>query len=180
MSKRFGLILVALLVMPMLLTACASESRDVAEDFVEAMLEGDVEKAQDLACESYQDTAAALAGDFGTLDINNIDLKYDIGKGGNEEEIIVTGSYDIGEGDDADEIELAGSVRSEENEDEMIDTRLVLDMAQDGDDWCVEQVNQGEEPFGAAGAAEAPAEPEATEESEEAEVTPEATEEASS
>lgn len=181
MSKRFSLILVVLLVAPMLLTACSSESPDVAEDFVEAMLKGDADKAQDLACESYSDTAAALAGGFGALDINNIDLKYDIGKGGNEEEIIVTGSYDIGEGDDADEVELAGSVRTSDEDDTMIDTRLVLDMVQDGDDWCVEQVKQGEESLGGAAteevepAATEEAAPEATEEA-----APEATEEASS
>jgi hypothetical protein len=149
MSKRFGLILVALLIVPMLLTACGSESRDVAQDFVKAMLNGDADKAQDLACESYQATAAALAEDFGTLDINNLDLKYDVGKGGNQEEIIVTGSFDIGRGDDADEVELANSVRLDDNDDEMVDTRLVLDMKEDGD-WCVNQVNQGGKALGAA------------------------------
>ena len=170
MMKRFGLVVVALLIMPMVLTACASDSRDAAKDYMEAVLKGNVDEAQKLACESYQDQTAALAQVYGPLGITDIDLKYDIGKGNNQEEVIVTGAYTIGEGDDADEVELASSVR-EAGEEEARDTRIVLDLKKDGDDWCVESADLKDNM--AVPAAEE-AEPVATEEAAPAEATEEA------
>ncbi|HML21526.1 MAG TPA: hypothetical protein PKD09_07765 [Aggregatilinea sp.] len=135
MSKRFGLVLVALLIVPMLLTACSTESRDVAEDYMNALLKGDSAAAQKYACDSFQDQTASLAEMYSVQNIHNKDLKFDIGKGNNQEEIIVTGSYLVGPENDADEVELAQKVHNEEtNED--LDTRIVLWMA-DEDGWCV-------------------------------------------
>jgi hypothetical protein len=177
MSKRLGLALVALLIVPMLLAACGSESRDVAEDFVDAVLTGDVETAQSLACDSFKDRAAALAQEYGTLNVHDRDLKYDIGKGNNQNEIIVTGSYKIGPEDKADEIELAHVVRGADGE--SVDTRIVLWLTEDGDEWCINDDTQ----FGGADSAvpmdeaesqgalepelEGEPEPEATEDAEE-------------
>jgi hypothetical protein len=143
MSKRFGFILVVLLVLSAALTACSTESKDAAQDYVEAVLKGKADKAEEYACDSYQDQTAVLAAFYGAIDIQKIDLKYDIGKGGNEEEVIVSGAYEVGKGDDAKEFELAASIRADpddEDNDEMIDTRWVLEMEKSGDDWCVVKV----------------------------------------
>ncbi|WP_119067434.1 hypothetical protein [Aggregatilinea lenta] len=136
MSKRFGLILAALLIVPMLLSACGSESRDTAEDYVDALLKGDAATAQKYACDSFQDQTAALAEQYGAQNVHEKDLKFDIGKGNNQEEIIVTGSYLIGPENDADEVEMASAVRTVGSDDSR-DTRIVLWMQEDGDDWCV-------------------------------------------
>ncbi|MBN1680830.1 MAG: hypothetical protein JW966_11105 [Anaerolineae bacterium] len=141
MAKRFGLVLAALLVVSSLLAACGTETRDTGKDYMKAVLDGNGEKAEGLACDDFKDTTRALAEAYAALDINDVDLKYDIGKGSNEKEVIVTGSYKIGKGNDADEIELASTVRivDEESgeETEERDTRIVLWLDKDGDDWCV-------------------------------------------
>ena len=162
MTKRSSLILVVLLlVVPTLLTACSTESRDAAEDYMEAVLKGDEAKATANACEDHQDNTIALIEFYDATyeNIVELDLKYDLGKGNNQKEVIVTGSfkyiktvdltdlgvdvaafgdewfsiddlddedYDIDE-DEYKEIELA------ENE----NTRIVLEMKEEGDDWCV-------------------------------------------
>lgn len=140
MSKRLGLALVALLLVPMLLAACGSESRDVAEEYVEAVLEGDAETAQSLACDSFKDRSAALAQQYSALNVHGRDLKYDIGKGNNQNEIIVTGSYMVGPENDADQVELAQAVRASGGE--SVDTRIVLWLSEEGDDWCVNEDTQ--------------------------------------
>ena len=86
MTKRFGLVLVALLIVPMLLSACSSDSKKVAEDFTKAVLNGDTAKAQEDACASFKDAAGAEAALYGQLDVQNLDLKYDVGKGQNNKE----------------------------------------------------------------------------------------------
>lgn len=146
MSKRLSLVLVALLIVPLVLSACSTASRDVAEDYVNSVLDGDAEAAQELACDSFVEQTQALAAEFGSQNVHGKDLKFDIGKGNNEEEIIVTGSYLVGPEDDADEVELAASVRVRSAE-ESVDTRFVLWMQEEGDDWCVSD----ESTFGYAG-----------------------------
>lgn len=129
MSKKFALILVVLLIVPLLLSACSTKSRDNARDYMNAVLKGDDQKAQKLACTSYQSQTTALLAWYKSqkVDTNNIDLKFDIGKGNNQNEIIVTGSYKYGEKDLLREWELS------ENK----DTRIVLWMKKESGNWCV-------------------------------------------
>lgn len=127
MKKSLGFGLLALLVFPLLLVACSSETSDVAEDYVEALLQGDADAAQQVACDSFQDRTGELAAYFGQYDIHDTDLKYDIGKGNREEEVIVTGSFTYGPEDAAREVELQ----------ERDDSRIVLWLEKEGDDWCV-------------------------------------------
>jgi hypothetical protein len=162
MSKKFVLILVALLVLPGLLAACGTDSADTAQDYVEALLKGDAEKAQSYACADYQDATAAFAEIYAglaaqNLAIRSLDLKYDLGKGNNAEEIIVTGSYDLVElnaegkeiADSEDEFELASSTRDKRDldgdgdDEDKINTRIVLEMKKDDGDWCVEKLEGG-------------------------------------
>jgi hypothetical protein len=160
MLKKFAIVLVALLVLPTVLTACSSDSADTAKDYVDAILKG--EDAQKYACDSYKDATAALVDANNAMvgeghAIRNIDLKYDIGKGGNEEEVIVTGSYDLVElneagkvvADSEDEYELASSTRDKRDlnkngdDQDKINTRLVLTMKKQGGDWCVQDAEGG-------------------------------------
>jgi len=129
MSKKFALLLVALLVVPALLVACSTESRDAGEDYINALLKGDEEKALELACDSYQEQTQTLLAWYAEQDVHekSIDLKFDVGKAGNEKEIIATGSYEYGDPDMPREWVLS----------EKKNTRIVLDMEKDGDDWCV-------------------------------------------
>ncbi len=162
MSKKLALILVALLVLSSVLTACSSDSVDQAKDYVEAVLKGDGETAQKVACDGYQDETKALAEGYAALAeaheaIQNLDLKYDIGKGNNQKEVIVTGSYDVVELNDqgkaiADsEVEyvLAASTIDKRDLDkdgddtDRISTRIVLDMKKSGDKWCVAKLKGG-------------------------------------
>jgi hypothetical protein len=162
MSKKFAFILVVLLIVPTWLTACSSESADTGKDYVEAALRGDAEKAQKYACEDYQDETETLAGVYAGLAeqqqaIRNIDLKYDIGKGNNQKEVIVTGAYDIvqlsKQGkeilDSAVEYTLAASTPDKRDfnqngdDTDRINTRIVLTMKKQGDDWCVEKLEGG-------------------------------------
>jgi hypothetical protein len=129
MRKRFGLILVALLIVPALLTACSSESSDAAEDYIEAVLKNDEGKALELACDSFEEQTRALMAYYASTytNIHNIDLKYDMGKGNNQEEIIVTGSFAYGAEDDDKEFEITQKLNS----------LIILDMQEVDGDWCV-------------------------------------------
>ncbi|NLX10538.1 MAG: DUF4878 domain-containing protein [Chloroflexi bacterium] len=143
MSKRFAFVLVVLLAVPMLLTACGADTPDVAEDFVNAVLEGNADAAAEAACESYQDQARELAAGFSGMNVHDIDLKYDIGKGNNVKEVIVTGAYKFGTGDVVSEVELAASVRERETG-ELADTRVVVWLEEVDDEWCVTDETQWE------------------------------------
>ncbi len=188
MTKRFGLLLVALLIGSALLSACSTESRDTAEDYVKAVLKGDTSKAQDLACsQAMKDQTAQFISDNVTgRNVHGLDLKYDMGKGGNNKEIIVTGAFKVGPKDDSHEVVVAESLRDTNDvngngdKDESLEARIVLTMKKDGGDWCVEEFETNDLPLFIADAAgtasvEAPAEvaPAATEEA-----APAATEEA--
>ena len=127
MKKSFGFVLLALLVVPLLLTGCAGDTPEVAENYVEALLQGRQDDAEQFACESFQGRTGELAAYFGQEDVRDLDLKYDIGKGGREEEVIVTGSFDYGPEDMAREVKLQERDR----------TRIILWLDEVGDDWCV-------------------------------------------
>ncbi len=162
MSKKLALILVALLVLSSVLTACSSDSVDQAKDYVEAVLKGDGETAQKVACDGYQDETKALAEGYAALAeareaIQNLDLKYDIGKGNNQKEVIVTGSYDVVElndqgkviADSAQQYVLASStidkhdMNQNGNDQERVNTRIVLTMKKSGSDWCIAKLTGG-------------------------------------
>lgn len=185
MTKRFGLLLVALLIGSALLTACSTESRDTAEDFVKAVFKGDTEKAQGYVCSQAvkDETALFISENVTGLNIHDLDLKYDIGKGGNNEEIIVTGAFKVGPEDDSNEVVVAETIRDNNDvnnngdDDEMLESRIVLTMKEDGDDWCVEEFETNDLAVyiaDASGADVVNVEPVATEEA----VEPVATEEA--
>lgn len=161
MSKRFGL-LAALLAVSLLLTACGSDSTETAKDYIEAVLKGNAEAAQKVACDSYQEDTAALAAISASLaeqsrGVRDIDLKYDLGKGNNSKEVLVTGSYSIVQLSAAGNViagstqqyELAAVVRDKHDVDgdgdyeNRINTRIVLTMEKDGDDWCVANLHGG-------------------------------------
>lgn len=146
MKKSFGLMVLALLVVP-LLAACSSESADVSESFMEALLKGDADAAQQYACESFQEGAARLAAYFARQNVRDWDLKYDIGKGNRQEEIIVTGAFQYGPEDAPRELKLQ----------ERSKTRIVLWLEQRGDDWCVTDRSEFGEVVALGGGLEAPA-----------------------
>lgn len=129
MVKRFGWVMVVLITASLMLTACGTESRDAGEDYVNALLKGDNEKALGLACESFKAGTETLLAAYAAqgIDEDSIDLKLDIGKGGNQKEIIVTGSYEYGDETRPLEYELS----------EKLDSRIVLDMEEQDGDWCV-------------------------------------------
>lgn len=159
--KKVALVLVVLLLVPVLLTACGSESQDAAKDYIKAVLEGDVEEAQKYACDEFKDQTVVLAetvpGVGENNAVRNIDLKYDLGKGNNQKEVIITGSYDIVTlnasgnvvADSAVEYEVAASVRDKRDadgdgdEDERMDTRILAEMVESDGDWCVASVERG-------------------------------------
>ncbi|MBN2304828.1 MAG: hypothetical protein JXQ72_10145 [Anaerolineae bacterium] len=164
MSKRIVLVFVVLLVLPMMLTACGTESRDNAEDYVKAVMKGEAEKAGELVCDSYTGTDDLIAlYAAAEVDPDSLSLKFDMGKGNNKEEIIVTGAVKYGP--DAKEFEIAGNARmrdlpaavvavvvlekeadADADEDTVtnVDTRLVLTMKEEGGDWCVKDVDLGD------------------------------------
>ena len=162
MSKRYGIVLAVLLLTALVLSACGSDSTETAKDYMQALLKGETETAQKYACDSFQESTAELAAMSAALaeqnrQVRNIDLKYDIGKGNNAKEVIVTGSYDIVQLNEAGKMiadsevtyELAASVRDKRDVDgdgddeEKINTRIVLTMQQDGDSWCVAGLEGG-------------------------------------
>ncbi len=141
MMKRLSLILVVVLLVPMLLSACGSDTKKVAEDYMVAVLKGDSVKAKEKACDDFKDQTDAYIAAYKAITPNihkdSIDLKFDIGKGNNQEEVIVTGAYDYGDKDNPKEYVFASSTRKYNNSDEMSETRVVLWMKKDGDNWCV-------------------------------------------
>jgi hypothetical protein len=162
MSKKLAFILVLLLVVPSVLTACGSGSVDNAKTYVEAMLKGDAAGAEKVACDGYQDDTQALVDGYAALaDMNeairNVDVTYDIGKGNNQKEVIVTGSYDIVElnaqgkviVDSEQQYVLAASTVDRHDLDQdgddtdRINTRIVLTMKKSGGDWCVAKLTGG-------------------------------------
>jgi hypothetical protein len=162
MSKKLAFILTALLVVSALLAACSRESAKMGKDYVEAALKGDAETAQKYACADYKDETKTLAEVYAglaeeQLAIRNIDLTYDIGKGHNEKEVIVTGAYNIvklnAQGkevtDSAVEYVLAASTPDKHDfnqngdDTDRINTRIVLTMQKEGGDWCVTKLEGG-------------------------------------
>lgn len=159
--KKVALVLVVLLVVPVLLTACGSESQDTAKDYITAVLEGDVEEAQKYACDEFKDQTVVLVetlpGVGENKAVRNIDLKFDLGKGNNQKEVIITGSYDIvtlnvsGKvvADSAMSYEVAASVRDKRDidgdgdENEKMDTRILAEMVESDGDWCVALLERG-------------------------------------
>ncbi|MCL4239421.1 MAG: hypothetical protein KJ047_14365 [Anaerolineae bacterium] len=161
MVKRFGLV-AALLAISLLLVACGSDSTETAKDYMEAVLKGDAAAAQKFACASFQEGTAALATISAgwaeqSRGVRDIDLKYDLGKGNNSKEVLVTGSYDIVQlsatgnviAGSAQQYELAAVVRDKHDVDgdgdyeNRINTRIVLTMEKSGDDWCVADLHGG-------------------------------------
>lgn len=137
MTKRFGMVLAVLVALSLVLTACSTESRDTAEDYMQAVLTGEVDAAQDMACDDDVRALTAEVADVYanyfpglTLEEDDIDLKYDLGKGNNTNEIIVTGSLTYTDAADED------NVRELEFTEER-NTRVVLMMDEGDDDWCV-------------------------------------------
>lgn len=159
--KKFALLLAIMLVVPTLLTACDSESQDTAKDYIEAVLKGELEEAQKYACEDFQDATAELIATRPGVDdehaIRNIDLKYDVGKGNDPEEIIITGAYDLVELNEAGrviadsevEYEVAAAVRDrrdidgDDDVDERLDSRILIDMEEQDGEWCVASLERG-------------------------------------
>lgn len=129
MTKRLALILVALLIIPLLLTACSNASRNTARDYMNALLKGDDAKALGLACDSFKTGTQTLLAWYKQqqIDAKSVDLQFDIGKGNNTKEIIVTGSYQYGDPSFQREYIL----REKDN------TRVVLWMEKTGGKWCV-------------------------------------------
>jgi hypothetical protein len=129
MRTRLALILVALLVTPLLVTACSTASRNTAEDYMNALLKGDDAKALDLACDSFKAGTQTLLAWYKQqqVDEKSIDLQFDIGKGSNTSEIIVTGSYMYGDPKFLQEYAI----------EEQYNTRVVLWMEKTGGKWCV-------------------------------------------
>jgi hypothetical protein len=174
MSKRFGFAMVVMLVVPLLLTACGAETTDTAEDYMNAVLKGNEEKALELACESFKDETSALVAYFGEgfafFDEKSIDLKYDVGKGNNSKEVIVTGSFEYGI--DKDDPTTRNDTAREYVISEGEGTRIVLWMEEQDGDWCVTDASEfggielAAAPAGEAETDEEPA-PEAGEEAEE-------------
>lgn len=148
MKKPFGLVLLALLAVPLLLMGCSSEPPEEAKDYVEALLGGDAGAAQQIACESFQGRTGELAAYFSQNNVRDWDLKYDVGKGGRQEETIVTGAFTYGPEDVGREIKLQ----------EKDKTRIVVWMYERGDGWCVnEKTTVGENLLALRGGAAAPA-----------------------
>jgi len=143
MKKRLGFLLVALLIMPVLLTACDSESPDKAKEYMDAVLAGKVEEAQALACDEEsaaltESVVAAYASQYPNMEIDtkNVDLKYDIGKGMNNKEVIVTGAFSYKftqEGAAANPTDLEVEYELSDK----LGTLVILYMDKKGDDWCV-------------------------------------------
>ncbi len=154
MSKRIAVLLVVLMAASVLLSACSTDSRDTADDYVNSLLKAASEeskvdettrelkfrdKALELACDSFKDQTTWIIAWFATqypfIREDSLDLKFDIGKAGNQNEIIVTGSlkYGVDPDDpktrDRDPEELVFSDKK--------DTRIVLDMRKQNGKWCV-------------------------------------------
>jgi len=127
MKKSFGLVLLALTVTSLLLAGCNSEPPEEAKNYIEALLGGDADAAQQIACESFQARTSELAAYFSQNNVRDWDLKFDVGKGDRQEETLVTGSFVYGQDDLGREIKLQ----------EKDKTRIVVWLDKQGDGWCV-------------------------------------------
>lgn len=135
MKQRFAAILVALMVLATLLSACSSDSKDAGKDYMEAVLKGDEETASALACDSFDGTPDLIAffRDEVIADPETVDIQVDLGKTNNQNQLRVTGSVDC-----------ARSAMAENcnNNNEFIfsekrGTLIILEMEKEDGEWCV-------------------------------------------
>lgn len=133
MSKKFALLMLVLLTLSLVLTACSTESRDAGKDYMEAVIHGEQEKAEALACSDFDGTADLLAW-YASLNIvdDSADLQVDMAKGNNQKELHVTGSFECGRGVEFDCGKDNEFVLSEKN-----DSLITLKMKKEDGDWCV-------------------------------------------
>ena len=154
MSKRIAVLLVVLMAASVLLSACSTDSRNTAEDYVNSLFKAASEenkvdettrelkfrdKALELSCDTFKDQTTWIIAWFATeypfIRQDGLDLKFDVGKAGNQNEIIVTGSLKYGldpddpKSRDRDPEELVLS--------DKLNTRIVLDMRKQSGKWCV-------------------------------------------
>ncbi len=154
MSKRIAVLLVVLMAASVLLSACSTDSRNAAEDYVNSVFKAASEEnkvdettrelkyrdtALELSCDTFKDQTTWIIAWFSTeypfIRQDGLDLKFDIGKAGNQHEIIVTGSLKYGvdpndpktRNDDPKELVLS----------DKLNTRIVLDMRKQSGKWCV-------------------------------------------
>ena len=156
------LVLVGLLLLSALLSACGVASEDAAKKYMDALLAGDAAEAQKYACDNFQEQTATLADEVARLAdqqlaIQNVDLRYDIGKTNNTKEVLATGSFDVvrlrEDGtpipDSEMQYEVAASVRDkydldgDGDDEELINTRIRLDMEKIDGEWCVANLEGG-------------------------------------
>ncbi len=161
-TRRYPLLLVGLLLLAALLSACGVASEEAAQKYMEALLAGNAAEAQKYACDTFQEQTATLAEEVARLAdqqlaIQNIDLKYDIGKTHNAKEVLVTGAFDVVRlREDGNPIpdsemtyEIAASVRDkydldgDGDDEELINTRIRLDMEEVDGEWCVASLEGG-------------------------------------
>ncbi len=160
--RSLWLLTVGLLLLSTLLSACGVASEEAAQKYMDALLAGNAAEAQKYACESFQEQTAAYADEVARLAeqqlaIQNVDLKYDIGKANNTKEVLVTGAFDVvrlrEDGhpipDSEMEYEVAASVRDkydldgDGDDEELINTRIRLDMEEVDGEWCVANLEGG-------------------------------------
>ena len=161
--RSLGLLVsVGLLLLSALLSACGAASEDAAKKYMDALLAGNAAEAQKYACDNFQEQTATLAEEVARLAdqqlaIQNVDLKYDIGKANNTKEVLVTGAFDVvrlrDDGtpipDSEMQYEVAASVRDKYDLDEdgdaeeLINTRIRLEMEKVNDEWCVANLEGG-------------------------------------
>jgi hypothetical protein len=162
-TRRYALLLVVgLLLLSALLSACGAASEDAAKKYMDAVLAGNAAEAQKYACEDFQDQTAAFAQQVAQLAdrqlaLQNANLQYDIGKKNNANEVLITGAFDVARlredgsviPDSEMEYELAASVRDKHDldgdgdDEELINTRIRLDMQEKDGDWCVAGLEGG-------------------------------------
>ncbi|GEM_PF-1144482 len=160
--RSMGLLVAGLLLLSALLSACGAASEEAAQKYMDALMAGNAGEAQKYACDNFQDQTAAYADEVARLAeqqlaIQNVDLKYDIGKKHNTKEVLVTGSFEIvrlrEDGnpipDSGMEYEVAASVRDkydldgDGDDEELINTRIRLDMEEVDGEWCVANLEGG-------------------------------------
>lgn len=133
MRKKLALLLLVLLALSMALTACSTESPDAGKDYMEAVMTGDADKAEELACEGFDGTAELIEW-YESLEIveDSVDLQVDMAMGNNQEELLVTGSFECGRGVEFDCGRDNEFVLSEKRR-----SLIVLEMEEHDGDWCV-------------------------------------------
>ncbi len=142
MNKRFALIIVTVMVFAALLSACSSESQDTGKDYMEAVIKGDEEKAAGLACDSFDGTPALIAffRDEVKAIPDSIELKVDMGKTNNQEQLRIAGSVDCDRTATAAKCTSKNEyVFSEKN-----GTLVILKMKKVDGDWCVTEESEFE------------------------------------